>query len=98
MVVYVPSTGEKGMSCKANVQSKIVPPYDMEDGHIAVVTTWTEPSSMVGKIVQRYGNALIILGAQSGEAFGDVSVASHCRVQILDPGDSITIEQHGVKG
>lgn len=38
----------------------------MNDGDIAVITKWAPDSSMIGTIVQRYYDALIIVGKPGG--------------------------------
>lgn len=44
--------------------------FDMKDGDVAVIRQWdTSNTNYVGRIVQRYGDDLITLGAPSGNGW-----------------------------
>lgn len=70
---------------------------NMEDGQIAIVRSWRgrEPS-MVGEVVQRYGDTLILVGKRHGlsytTCFGyEWSKEDQYKVEILEPGTTLVI-------
>lgn len=69
-------------------------PSDMEDGEIAIITAW--PSTSInynGRVVQRYKDKLITLGAQSGESWSSMdTLGPLCRVRTLEPGEKLVIK------
>jgi len=78
-----------------------IPVHNMKDGDIGVITSWSMPDYH-GRVVQRYKDNLITLGEQSGQSFP--GLLSHpalehtkCRVRLLQPGDTITLEKPKVK-
>lgn len=66
---------------------------DMKCGQIAVVTQWDTDVSVVGEVVQRYKDSMIILGTSAGECYPSIFIAEHVthRVRILDKGTQIEI-------
>ena len=68
----------------------------MENGELAVIVSWPGWPQRVGQVVQRYQNAMVILGTRSGQCFPTLigSNPESCRVRILEPGESITIENY----
>jgi hypothetical protein len=68
--------------------------YDMKDGDVAVITVWPH-SYCVGKIVQRYGNELVLIGQHSGACYPIIfngATDNHHRVKLLPAGTELVIE------
>lgn len=68
--------------------------FEMKDGQIAVITKWPCDSLYIGKIVQRYGNSLMVIGMDCGNGwpvFYDGLPDPAYRVRLLQPGETITI-------
>ena len=66
---------------------------DMKDGDVAVIVGWTNVS-FIGCIVQRYGSALITLGAPHGSGwsgFFSTGPAEGCLVRILESGETLIV-------
>jgi len=59
---------------------------EMKDGEIGVIIS----DMYQGRIVQRYDNAAISIGMESGHRWIDVTETTH-RVRILQPGDKIIL-------
>jgi len=68
------------------------PVYNMKDGQIAEIVQWSYGEA-IGKIVQRYGKILIVLGGEKGKAFTTVldEIRENCRVRILPGGTTLEI-------
>jgi len=48
----------------------------MEDGQVGIVTKWVDFTPMVGQIVQRYGNKIIVIGKHSGKTYTNILSSS----------------------
>lgn len=69
----------------------------MRDGQIAVITRW-DFDKYIGRIVQRFGNDLIVIGLDKGNAWSGlmcVPIPAPCRVRILADGETLTIKDNG---
>lgn len=67
---------------------------DMEDGQIAIITNWGSHSKYAGTIVQRYGDHLITLAADSSHGWTNLFLSKHgieYQVKILQIGTVIRI-------
>ena len=71
---------------------------NMRDGDVAEVITWLSDGSSLdsGTVVQRYGNALIVIGKCRGESYPNIftvedSWLCQCKVIILPPGSTIIL-------
>jgi len=75
-------------------QDGVVDVYDMCDGDLAVIVSWVM-DDYVGKVLQRYGKYLTVVGAKKGSGFGDFFTQpipdKRCRVRILQPGELIEV-------
>lgn len=71
-----------------------IPVYDMEDGQIGIITKIKDMSEYNGKIVQRCGKYLIVIGAPWGDVWDSIlkNRQEECRVKILEPGTLIEIQ------
>lgn len=71
-----------------------VPVTEMKDGDLAVITEWPL-KQCVGRVVQRFNDYLLTVGATSGHGWGQyfygASVNESCRVRILQPGELIEV-------
>lgn len=70
---------------------------EMQDGQIAVITNWGTDSRYVGHIVQRYGNNLVTLAADSGHGWSNFFIGSRTAdylVKILHQGTTIRITSY----
>ena len=70
---------------------------DMKDGDVAIITNWIACRDLyVGRIVQRYQNFLLTVGASSingwGEYFSSTHDKSGCKVRLLKKGDTLVVE------
>ncbi len=87
------------MACSAVKPDGTISPNQMLDGQIGVFESWPGVSPQyIGKVVQRYGVALVLLGQCSGNSFASVCRAdSTCpaRIRLLSPGDTIHIDSFG---
>lgn len=69
----------------------------MKNGQLAVITAW-ESDSYISRIVMRYGNDLITVGCDGGNAwpgiFNDLEATEYknCFVKILTPGTELIIK------
>jgi hypothetical protein len=68
---------------------------EMKDGDVAVIVSWSR-QECIGRIVQRYRNYLLVLGANSGMSWGEIfsfpkPVNSECRVRILPKGTLLEV-------
>jgi len=64
---------------------------ELKDGEIGVITVWGRHYSYVGKIIQRYGDCLVVLGEQSGDGWSSTPKDNNCRVRILPKGTKLEI-------
>lgn len=69
---------------------------DMKDGDVAEVINWLGDGMDPGTVVQRYGDALIVIGARRGECYPTIFTAAsselcNCKVMILPPGSAIML-------
>lgn len=70
---------------------------NMKDGDVAEIVNWFRDEEMEpGTIVQRYGDALIIIGERSGLCYPKLFTAEDtclltCRVTVLPPGSTIML-------
>ena len=71
-----------------------IPMSEMRDGEIAVLTKFYR-KEYIGKLVQRYGGDIILLGRPEVYSFKNIlsfkSSEEENRVRILQPGETITI-------
>lgn len=71
-----------------------IPVHHLKDGQLAVITSWREPSSNKGDIVQRYEDVLITIGKDNNKSY--LSVFNYdiedCRVRVLEPGELIEVQ------
>jgi hypothetical protein len=68
--------------------------YDMEDGDIAIIRTWTFDTA-VGRIVQRYKDILITVGQHSGKSYPSCLSGKDdgkCFVELLPSGTELVID------
>jgi hypothetical protein len=75
---------------------------EMKDGDVAVIVGWgngvTYVGSVVyaGRVVQRYGNNLITLGANEGKSWSNffdcILSPDENRVRILEKGETLVVE------
>jgi len=67
---------------------------EMRDGEMGVVQVWPGNPRLIGNVVQRYRDALILLGTRSGDCFGTSCGGTGCsaRIRLLSPGDMIRID------
>lgn len=65
---------------------------DMQDGDIAVITQWNA-GQYIGRVVQRYGDYLISVGALMGHGWGKMFPADwpECRVRVLEKGETLVV-------
>jgi len=65
----------------------------MADGDVAVIVSWCGVGGdEIGCVVQRYGDALIVIGERSGMGWSDVDQPyPDCMVRILRPGTQIEL-------
>ena len=72
-----------------------IPVSEMKDGDIGVIIYWST-SRYIGRIVQRYCDCLLTVGAESGcgwgEYFKSPYVNSGCRVRILEKSETLVVE------
>lgn len=78
----------------AKKENSSIPVKEMKDGDIAVITNWGV-NNYVGRIVQRYKNYLLTLGAGSGFGWGEYFINnknSHSnRVRLLEVGEVLVV-------
>lgn len=68
--------------------------YDMKDGQLAVVLKWDWNTNMVGLIIQRHGNAAVVLGEPSGKCYPSIFNSQYSedyRVRVLEEGELIRV-------
>lgn len=82
----------------AKVKSRTNEVYlgSMKDGDVAEVISWFNDEIEMGTVVQRYGNALIIIGKYSGESYptifnGGDEELNNAEVRILNSGSEIIL-------
>ena len=69
----------------------------MQDGDIAEILSWSNTTIQNGVIVQRFNNALVALGKNSGDCWSGLftnkgnMVSSNCRVRILPKGTQLKV-------
>lgn len=67
---------------------------DMQDGQVAIITQWTN-RDYIGRIVQRYNDALITIGGTWGDSFTGLFTGGKrnedCKVRILPKGTQIEL-------
>ena len=67
---------------------------EMKDGDIAVITSWSI-EGYIGRVVQRYHNFLLTVGANSGsgwnEYFRDANTIPRNQVRILEKGETLVV-------
>jgi len=83
------------MACSLlNKTDGTIAAIEMLDGQMGVVREWPCCSRLVGRVVQRYGDAFIILGARRGLCFSTGRGGGGCsaRIQLLSPGNTIRID------
>ena len=67
---------------------------NMKDGDVAIIVDWTSMSSYKNRIVQRYGQDLVVLGASKADSWPDFFDAlrnSKLRVRLLKPDEILVI-------
>lgn len=70
---------------------------DMKDGDVAEIVNWFCDDEMEpGTVVQRYKDALIIIGERSGSCYPNIFTVEDmhlvkCKVTILPPGSTIML-------
>lgn len=66
----------------------------MEDGDVAEIIAWTDRRE-IGKVIQRYGNNIIIIGEPYGSSYPTIlgydNVDEECLVKILSKGTTIEL-------
>lgn len=81
------------MYCTVVGDSQIVPLGQMKDGDLAAIVSWRSYPERTGRVVQRYGNALVMVGAHSGKSFSTIFAGGGptdgCVVRILKAGETI---------
>lgn len=81
---------EKNDECSVHIDS-------MKDGDVAVIVEWGEyDNSHVGEVVQRYKNALVVLGKPSANCWTTMFThgnSNKYRVRILKKGEKLVVEQ-----
>ncbi len=83
------------MGCVAVPSLLGIPVTEMKCGQIGVIIKWgSVDNENVGKVVQRYGNILIVLGEHSGLCFDQIfsTECKNYRVRLLYSGNTIKIE------
>lgn len=72
--------------------STVILADDLEDGQLAVITSWHGPDC-VGDVVQRYGDHLVFIGIDSedGEDFFNMERDEHLEVRLLQPQELIEV-------
>ncbi|HUW30217.1 MAG TPA: hypothetical protein VM223_01255, partial [Planctomycetota bacterium] len=68
---------------------------DMKDGDVGVITSWV-PVEYIGRVVQRYGNYLVTLGAGSESGWHSIftspsGLAETDRVRLLEDGEELVM-------
>lgn len=86
------------MAKVTNSKIQVTDLKNMRDGDVAEVITWFSDGSSLdsGTVVQRYGNALIVIGKCRGESYPNIFTAEdsclcQCKVIILPPGSTIIL-------
>ena len=78
--------------------SNDIPISELMDGRLAIITRWEISPGCEGRIVQRYGNALVSIGMNCGNAWNiwfQSNPGRHddvCRVKVLEPGTQLEVE------
>jgi len=79
-----------------NEKPDSIPVTAMKDGDVAVIVQW-DCGPYAGRIVQRYKDSLICLGAISGAGWGTYFAFrsnvdnTNCRVRILESGETLVV-------
>lgn len=77
---------------------------EMRDGAVAVIVKWGQHKAYLGRVVQRYGDRLLMLGSDSDHSWSnDIfkhpwAEAGLLRVRILAPGTYLKLVVDTVKG
>lgn len=71
--------------------------FDLKDGQVAVITKWG--CGYEGRVIQRYGNHLIVLGKPNGDGWDNIfgkprESAKDCRVRILEDGETLVVQNN----
>ena len=67
------SEKESLMSIKIKKNNKEILPKFLKDGQLAYISSWPGMYTDIGKIVQRHGDELIIVGKDKGECWSNIS-------------------------
>ncbi len=67
---------------------------EMSDGDMGEVTMWQNRPDMIGKVVQRYADGIIVFGVYSGNCYPNICSEScnEYRVRILKKGEIIVVD------
>lgn len=75
-------------------KSEVVSVTNMQDGDVAEIVEWHH-AGCIGAIIQRYDDAIILIGKPSSEAYVSIldwdEAVTECRVKILSPGTLIVL-------
>ena len=86
---------ERALTVERKPVDFVIHVSEMSDGDIAEIIHWSNtPRVHTGQIVQRYGDALVVLGQPSKNSFSDLFCGGgpfdeRCRVELLRDGNSI---------
>jgi len=69
---------------------------DMRDGQLGIVVRWSYDNCVLGRIVQRCKDVIIVLGESSGSSHTTVlnNRNEDCRVRLLETGEKIVVESN----
>lgn len=70
--------------------------FDMKDGEVAEIIKWHDPHVSVGTIIQKYGDAAILIGEVKGRCYPNIFESEDesledIKVRILPKGTVITL-------
>lgn len=76
-----------------------IPVYEMEDGHIGVITIWAGRVEVIGSVVQRFGNYLLHIGKPYTDRWDnpfedEFYKSGEYRVRILKEGEKLVIKNN----
>lgn len=88
------------MKVSLKKETEGIPVTEMKDGDLAVILHWNDVKERVGKVVQRYGDHLIIIGMENWTGwrnlYGSVKKDfdyNNCYVRLLEDGDELVIRK-----
>lgn len=72
---------------------RIVTPSEMKDGEIGVIINWEDRTDYSGRVVQKYGKALITLGEGYFLSWTEADKITNplCQIEILPKGTTLEI-------